>query len=322
MNVLVVGGEGISAVVRRGCWSGPASGVVLRQPGGGASAGSFARAANRGRVGRSGARQPALREHKIETVMHFAAFAAVGESVDARRSTTRTTWSRRLRCWKPCARNGCAQRVLEDHGHLRHTQPIADRRGYTAAADQSVRLLQAGDRAGAGGLCARVRICLCRMRYFDAAGTSTGEHGEDHTPETHLIPLVWKSRLGKGNRSRFWRRLSHAGRDLRAGLCSRRGPGHGERRSLERLTPGEGMHLNLGTGRAQRTGSDRDVSSRFGAGNSRGNGGRRPGDPPALYADAAHARRELDWQPRYAEIEQIVSTAWRWHSTHPRGYGA
>jgi UDP-glucose 4-epimerase len=51
-------------------------------------------------------------------------------------------------------------------------------------------------------------------------------------------------------------------------------------------------------------------------------GPRRPGDPPELVADSSRAQAQLGWRPRYLEIDQIVSTAWRWHSTHPRGYRA
>jgi UDP-glucose 4-epimerase len=48
---------------------------------------------------------------------------------------------------------------------------------------------------------------------------------------------------------------------------------------------------------------------------------RRAGDPPALYADSSKAKTELNWEPKYASIEPIVATAWKWHSTHPEGYG-
>ena len=48
---------------------------------------------------------------------------------------------------------------------------------------------------------------------------------------------------------------------------------------------------------------------------------RRPGDPPALYADSAKAQRELGWTVKFTDIESIVATAWQWHSSHPRGYG-
>jgi UDP-glucose 4-epimerase len=91
--------------------------------------------------------------------------------------------------------------------------------------------------------------------------------------------------------------------------------------ALERLTPGKGLLLNLGTGRGQsvrqvvdvcRRVSGRDIPVRLAP--------RRPGDPAELVADASLARRVLDWQPRYPELEQIVETAWRWHSTHPQGF--
>ena len=88
-----------------------------------------------------------------------------------------------------------------------------------------------------------------------------------------------------------------------------------------RLQPGSGLCLNLGTGRghsvrqvidACRRVSGREIHERTIA--------RRPGDPPELVADASRARAALDWEPRYPDLEQIVATAWRWHSTHPHGY--
>ena len=51
-------------------------------------------------------------------------------------------------------------------------------------------------------------------------------------------------------------------------------------------------------------------------------GERRPGDPPELIADSTLAQKLLEWQPRYTDLESIIETAWRWHSTHPNGYGA
>jgi UDP-glucose 4-epimerase len=89
------------------------------------------------------------------------------------------------------------------------------------------------------------------------------------------------------------------------------------------LNPGRGLLLNLGTGRGHsvrqvvdvcRRVSGREIPVRLAP--------RRPGDPAELVADASLARRVLDWQPRYPELEQIVETAWRWHSAHPQGFAA
>ncbi len=86
--------------------------------------------------------------------------------------------------------------------------------------------------------------------------------------------------------------------------------------------PGQGLQLNLGTGHgysvrqvidACRRSSGRPIPEKLGP--------RRPGDPPELVADSSRAQRLLDWRPVYNDIDSIVSTAWRWHSAHPHGYG-
>jgi UDP-glucose 4-epimerase len=92
--------------------------------------------------------------------------------------------------------------------------------------------------------------------------------------------------------------------------------------ALDRLEPGAGLQLNLGTGRgysvrevidACRRVAGRPIPERIGA--------RRPGDPPELVADSSRAQKVLSWQPKYRDIDSIVATAWRWHSSHPAGYG-
>jgi UDP-glucose 4-epimerase len=91
--------------------------------------------------------------------------------------------------------------------------------------------------------------------------------------------------------------------------------------ALERLEPGKGLQLNLGTGRgasvrevieACRRVTGHAIPTQIGA--------RRPGDPPELVADSSKARAVLEWQPQYKDVESIVRTAWNWHSKHPRGY--
>ena len=91
--------------------------------------------------------------------------------------------------------------------------------------------------------------------------------------------------------------------------------------ALDRLQEGQGLHLNLGTGRGN---SVREIveASRAVTGCEIPvvEGERRPGDPPILVADASRARTVLDWEPRYTDIQQIIQTAWDWHSSHPHGY--
>jgi UDP-glucose 4-epimerase len=91
--------------------------------------------------------------------------------------------------------------------------------------------------------------------------------------------------------------------------------------ALEKLAPGVGLQMNLGSGRGA---SVREVieSCRRVTGHEIPVviGARRPGDPPELIADASLARQSLGWRPRYTELDEIVASAWRWHQSHPRGY--
>jgi UDP-glucose 4-epimerase len=161
------------------------------------------------------------------------------------------------------------------------------------------------------------------LRYFNAAGASPdGDLGEDHTPETHLIPLVLQVALGQRQQ------ITVFGNDYPTpdGTCIRDyvhvddlGAAHIQ--ALDRLQPGTGLKLNLGTGRghsvqevieACRKATGHKIPVTIGA--------RRPGDPAELIADATRARTQLAWQPRYPDLQSIVDTAWRWHKNHPTGY--
>ncbi len=162
------------------------------------------------------------------------------------------------------------------------------------------------------------------LRYFNAAGASpAGDIGEDHTPESHLIPIVLQVALGQR------REITVFGEDYPTpdGTCIRDyihvdDLGSAHVRALELLRPGESMKLNLGTGRGQ---SVREVieACRRVTGHAIPVvlGERRAGDPAELVADSSLAQKVLDWQPKYMDIESIVKTAWRWHHKHPQGYG-
>jgi UDP-glucose 4-epimerase len=163
------------------------------------------------------------------------------------------------------------------------------------------------------------------LRYFNAAGASPdGDLGEDHTPESHLIPITLQVALGQRPS------LTVFGTDYPTpdGTCIRDyvhvdDLAAAHLAALERLEPGQGLKLNLGTGRGHSVRQVIDACRRVsGRPIPVVEGPRRAGDPPELVADSSRAQTQLGWQPRYLEIDQIVSTAWRWHSAHPRGYGA
>jgi UDP-glucose 4-epimerase len=267
----------------------------------------------------------AMQQHAIEAVMHFAAFALVGESVaDPSKyyeNNVLGSWSlleamraagvKRFILSSTTATYGAPKRIpiTEDEPQ----QPI-NPYGYSKLVVE--RMLD--DYAHAYGL------GFAALRYFNAAGASPeGGIGEDHTPESHLIPIVLQVALGQRER------ITVFGDDYPTpdGTCIRDyvhvdDLGHAHIRALERLEPGKGMKLNLGTGRGYSVRQVIDACRQV-TGHSIPEtiGARRPGDPPELVADATRAREQLGWQPRYVDIESIVQTAWRWHQSHPRGYG-
>lgn len=258
--------------------------------------------------------------------MHFAAFALVGESVAepalyyrnnvlaafSLAEAMRAADVRRIVFSSTTATYGIPQRlpIREDELQL----PI-NPYGFTKLVFEHV----LEDYAQAYGW------SYAALRYFNAAGaTPDGDLGEDHDPETHLIPIVLQVVLGQRSEIVIF------GEDYPTpdGTCIRDyvhvdDLADAHLRALERLEPGHGLRLNLGTGRgysvrevieACRRVTGHKIPQRLGQ--------RRPGDPPALVADATLARETLGWQPRYTDIDSIVATAWQWHQHHPRGYAA
>jgi UDP-glucose 4-epimerase len=160
------------------------------------------------------------------------------------------------------------------------------------------------------------------LRYFNAAGADpAGRAGEDHTPETHLIPLVIDAALGRRPE------IFVFGDDYPTpdGTCIRdyihvTDLADAHMRALARLEQ-TSVTYNLGNGaghsvleviRAVERVGGRRVPMRIGA--------RREGDPAVLVAAADLLRSETGWSPKYAELDDIVRTAWAWREAHPNGY--
>lgn len=161
------------------------------------------------------------------------------------------------------------------------------------------------------------------LRYFNAAGAQPdGSIGEDHDPEIHLIPLAIRAATGGTPLKVFGndyptpdgtcqRDYIHVCDLASAHLCA-----------LAALEGGARSEAyNIGTGTPQSVRSVIDTVSRVvGKPVAWEAAPRRAGDPAQLYAASDRAQRELNWTPRYADLEVIVRHAWQWHSTHPRGY--
>ena len=161
------------------------------------------------------------------------------------------------------------------------------------------------------------------LRYFNACG-ATETHGEDHAPETHMIPIVLQVALG----DRPFVPITGDDYPTRDGTGVRDyihvvdlATAHIQ--ALLALRPGDRRIYNLGTGNgvsvreiivAAREVTGHPIPAQVAP--------RRPGDPPELVAAAAKVMRELGWQPQHSDIHNILRTAWNWHRTHPRGYGS
>jgi UDP-glucose-4-epimerase GalE len=265
-----------------------------------------------------------LRDHRVESVMHFAASAYVGVSVErpadyyqnnvvgtlSLMEAMREAGVNRMVFSSTCATYGIPEIVPITENEKQ--QPI-NPYGFTKLVIERA----LSDYAAAYGW------SYAALRYFNASGAAAeGDLGEDHDPETHLIPIVLQTALGQREAVLVFgddyptpdgtciRDYIHV-EDLAAAHIS----------ALNRLGPGVQFQLNLGTGAgftvrqvidACERVSGRKIPCRIAP--------RRAGDPPALVANAERARRELGWHPKYTTIESIVETAWRWHQSHPQGY--
>lgn len=163
------------------------------------------------------------------------------------------------------------------------------------------------------------------LRYFNAAGAHpAGDLGEDHEPENHLIPLVLRAATGAAAA------VTVFGTDYPTpdGTCVRDyihvcDLATAHVLALERLLQGgASASFNLGNGLGY---SVRDVIREAervtGKKIPAKEGPRRPGDPATLVASSEKIARELGWKPRFGELKDIIGTAWRWHQSHPAGYG-
>lgn len=166
---------------------------------------------------------------------------------------------------------------------------------------------------------------FCALRYFNVAGArADGTIGEDHRPESHLIPLILQVAQGKREK------LSLFGTDYptKDGTCVRdyihvEDLIDAHMLALDYLRSGNpSTAFNLGNGQGF---SNREIieAARRVTGHPIPvtEEARRPGDPATLIASSGKAMEVLGWKPKYTNVEDIIATAWKWHSTHPDGYG-
>jgi UDP-glucose 4-epimerase len=264
----------------------------------------------------------------VEFIVHMAAFCEVGESVADPASYYDNNLSRSLALLDRARRHGVrgivfsstaavygepvALPITESHPQL-PTNPY----GETKLAFE--RALAWHQRA--------FGVRYVALRYFNAAGAHPdGDIGEDHDPESHLIPRLFAAtRPGAKPMPIF-------GSDYPTedGTCVRDyihvvDLAEAHRLAIEAMRQGrvEGESFNLGNGTGFSVKQLVDVVERVcGTRPATRDAPRRPGDPARLVAAAERAAERLGWRPAYPELERIVETAWRWHAAHPSGYAA
>jgi UDP-glucose 4-epimerase len=256
--------------------------------------------------------------HKIDAVMHFAAYAYVGESVEDPLKYYENNLRNTIQLLhavlehdvkyfvfsSTCATYGNPEKTPIDENH-----PLNPINPYGRTKRMIEEIL--GDYQAAYGL------KYISLRYFNAAGADPdAEVGEDHDPETHLIPLVLDVAAGKSQAIKVFgtdyqtpdgtciRDYIHVTDLARAHILALQHLMDGANSSVYNLGNGQGFSVLEVIERARKiTGKNITLE----------NSDRRPGDPPVLIASNEKAIKELSWKPQYAEIDDIIGTAWRWH---------
>jgi UDP-glucose-4-epimerase GalE len=260
----------------------------------------------------------AIRRHAVTAVMHFAAFAYVGESVEqpekyfhnnvvntlAMLEAMRATGVKTIVFSSTCATYGLPEKMPICEDTPQH--PVNPYGETKLMIERALHWY---------GVAHGLRHAA--LRYFNAAGADPdGEIGEDHNPETHLIPLILDAAAGRRAH------IGIFGTDYPTpdGSAIRdyihvQDLADAHVRALRYLDEGgESRAFNLGTGHGHSVRETIDIARRVtGRPIPSRDSPRRPGDPPVLVADAALAKEKLGWAPELGSLEQIVGTAWAWH---------
>jgi UDP-glucose 4-epimerase len=259
----------------------------------------------------------------FDGVLHFAALSLVGESVEQPERYYRNNVCGTLNLLEAMPEAGVKWLVFSStaavYGEPEEvpipetapTLPTTPYGGSKLAVDQMIRAVaEARD------------LAATSLRYFNLAGAS-GRYGEDHHPETHLIPLVLQAASGAQGSVKIF------GTDYptRDGTAVRdyihvEDLGRAHLLALEAAEPGEHSVYNLGNGAGFSVREVIEAAHRVtGRPIEAIESPRRPGDPAVLVASSDKIRGELGWKPERPELEAMISDAWEWLQSHPRGYG-
>lgn len=262
--------------------------------------------------------------HSFDGILHFASRIQVGESMQQPFLYLRDNVHASENLIEAAVEHGVKRFILSSTANLfdqptripiNEDEPIIPGSVYGETKAYAERLLYWMDRI--------YGLRYCALRYFNASGAHPNGHiGEDHHPETHLIPIVLQVAMGQRSHVDVFgddyptpdgtaiRDYIHVLDLADAHILA-----------LEALRDGPSRVYNLGSGRgytvmevieAARKVTGRPIPTRIAP--------RRAGDAAALVADNAKISAELGWYPEYNSLEAIIQTAWAWHQDHPHGY--
>jgi UDP-glucose 4-epimerase len=264
-------------------------------------------------------------KYDIDAVMHFAALADVPESVADPRKYYDTNVAKSLALLDVMLEHGVKMMIFSSSAAtfgepqvvpIPEDHPKNPTNPYGRSKLMLEEILREYERA--------YGLRAISLRYFNASGADpSGEIGEDHNPEHHLIPIVLQVALGQREQ------VSIYGTDwpTKDGTCVRdyvhvSDLAQAHLLALDALRNGcQTTEYNLGNGngytvmevvRTAENVTGREIKTV--------NADRRPGDPAVLVASSEKIVKELGWKPKYPDLETIIETAWKWHSTHPNGY--
>jgi UDP-glucose 4-epimerase len=284
-------------------------------------------------IGNRATIEAVLRAREIEVVMHFAALAYVGESVQEPLRYYRANAAGTLTLLEAMAAADVNHIVFSSTAAI-YGEPPANRIPITEDCPQQPinpygrsKLLgeqMLFDYAKSMATSARDgHFAFAALRYFNVAGCDPeGRLGEVHDPETHLVPICLEAALAKRDRMTIF----GDDYDTPDGTCIRDYvhvsdliDAHVEVMNV--LQPGDCRIYNVGIGRGYSVREVVDACRRVtGVDFEVEVGPRRAGDPPVLYADPAKIESELGWRARFRDLDSVIETAWRWRRAHPDGY--
>ena len=262
-------------------------------------------------------------EHKIDAVLHFAAEAQVADSMTNPHKYFLTNVSKGLVLLEAMRAHGCDRFIFSStaatFGEPKYTpideeHPQEPINAYGESKLMFEKILDWYHRA--------YGLKFMSFRYFNAAGASK-RLGEDHRPETHLVPVVLQVALGKREHVEVYgtdyptkdgtpvRDYIHVLDLARAHILG-----------LEKLDSFPDGKYNLGNGEGFTVLEVIETAEEVtGKKIPYRPAPRRPGDPAVLVASSRRAARELGWEPEFPELKEIIRSAWEWHRGHPEGYG-